>query len=213
MVLVLFLCIIIFIIILLNFVLLASTIRFRIENFEIANVKHIEPKYKVVISLKLFNKIKWLSFSLNSKKIKKMYTKLHLEKIDVKKIEKELKFSDIQEFLKIKLDLTHLNMKLSLGIDDVIITSFIVPIISSIFAIILPHITKEKDIKNINYRIQPIYNMGNVYHIKVTTTFEIKVINILISVYNILKNRKKENELKEIQKEQKISTNPVLSYK
>ena len=195
MVLVLFLCAVILLIILINIFLLASTVRFRIEDFEVANIKNIAPNYNVVISLKLFNKIKWLSFSLNDKKMKKLYTKLHLEKVDIRKIEKELKFSDIQEFFKIKPKLTHLNLKLKIGVDDVIITSYIVPIICSILAITLPLVTSKENIKNIKYKIEPAYNMKNIYHLKLTTTLEIKLMNILISIYNIHKNKKQNKEL------------------
>lgn len=195
MVLVLFLCAVILLIILINIFLLASTVRFRIEDFEVANIKHIAPNYNVVISLKLFNKIKWLSFGLNDKKMKKLYTKLHLEKVDIRKIEKELKFSDIQEFFKIKPKLTHLNLKLKIGVDDVIITSYIVPIICSILAITLPLVTSKENIKNIKYKIEPAYNMKNIYHLKLTTTLEIKLMNILISIYNIHKNKKQNKEL------------------
>ena len=195
MILVLFLCAIIFFIVLISIFLIVSTIRFRIEDFELANTKHINPHYKVVISLKLFNKIKWLSFSLNDKKMKKMYTKMHLERIDIKKIERDLSFLDIKELLKIKPKITHLNLKLKIGVDDVVITSYIVPFICSLIAIVLPRITSKENIKNIKYKIEPAYNMKNIYHLKLTTTLEVKVDNILSSIYNIHKNRKQNKKL------------------
>ena len=193
-ILVLFLCVIIAIVVLINFLIIFSTIRFRIEDFELANVKRIMPNYKVIISLKLFNKIKWLSLNLNNKKMKKIYTKLHLETIDIRKIEKDLKISDIKEFIEIKPKVTHLNLKLNVGADDVIITGYIIAIISSLIGIILPHITRKKDIKNIKYKIKPVYNMKNVYHLKLTTTLEIKVFKILSSAYKIHKSRKQKSD-------------------
>ena len=195
MILVLFLCIIIMIIMLLVIFITVSAIRFRIEDFEIANAKHIIPHYRVIISLKLLNKIKWLSFSLNAKKMKKMYTKMHLERIDIKKIERDLSFEDIKELLKIKPKMTRLNLKLKIGVDDVVITSYIVPIICSLLSITLPQITREENIKDIKYKIEPAYNMKNIYHLKLTTTLEIKVSNILSSIYNIHKNRKQNKKL------------------
>ena len=195
MILVLFLCVIIFFIVLINIIFILSTIRFRIEDFETANVKHVSPNYKVVISLRLFNKIKWLSFTLNNKRMKKIYNKLHLEKIDIRKIEKDLKLWDIKEFIRISPKVTNLNLKLKIGVDDVIITSYIVPIICSLLAIVLPRITSKESIKNIKYKIEPAYNMKNIYHLKLSTTLEVKIVNILGSIYNIHKNRKQDKKL------------------
>ena len=48
---------------------------------------------------------------------------------------------------------------------------------------------------DIKYKIEPAYNMKNVYHLKLTTTLEVKVGNILSSIYNIHKNRKQNKKL------------------
>ena len=194
MILVLFLCLIIILIMLAIIFTILSSINIKIKDFELANIKHIEPNYEVVISFELLNKIKWLSIRLNNKKMRKMYKKMHLERIDIKKIEKDLKFSDIQEILKIKPKISQLNLKIKLGVDDVIITSYLVPIICSIFSIILPNVTEKKNIKNVKYKIEPLYNNQNVYHIKLDTTIEMKMINIFNCVLKIYKSKKKQME-------------------
>ena len=190
MILVLFLCAIIIIAMLLIIFTLLSTIKIIIKDFELANKRHVEPNYEVVISLNLFNKVKWISLRLNNKRMRKMYTKMHLERIDIKKLEKDLTPSDIREIINIKPKLASLNLQMEVGVQDIIITSYIIPIICSIFSIILPYVTEKKNIKNIKYKVDPVFNQ-NIYHIKLNTEVEIKMINVLNSINKIYKSRKK----------------------
>lgn len=195
MILVLFFCTIIVLITLAVIFIILSTVRIEVRDFELASVKHIEPNYEVVISFSLLNKLKWISFRLNNKRMKKMYTKMHLERIDIKKLERNIKPSDIREIIKIRPKLTRLDLQMSLGIENVIITSHIIPIICTILSIMLPHVTEKKNIKNIKYKIEPVYNK-NIYHIKLDTTLEIKVINVLNSVYRIYKSKRNSTSKK-----------------
>lgn len=190
MVLVLFLCIIIMITMLIIIGISVSTIKIRISNFEFSNVEKIKTKYIVNISVFLLNKIKWLSFNLDKTKIKKMSEKIHLKKIDIRKLEKNMQFEDLKEIINIKPKISSLRLNVKLGVEDVVLTSYLIPIICTILAVILPYITKEIDRKNINYKIEPVYNNGNIYHVKLDTVLEIKVINILNAVYRIYKSRK-----------------------
>ena len=200
MILVLFLCIIIIFVMLLIIFTILSTIKIKVKNFEIDTKKKIKPQYEISISLNLINRFKWISLRLNSKKMRKIYTKMHLERIDIKKLEKDLKFSDIHAIIKIKPKVSNLNLQIKLGLEDVIITSYIIPLICSIFSIVLPHVTEIQNIKNIKYKIEPLYN-ENAYHMKLDTTIEIKMINVLNSIYKIYKNRKsniEKNRIKEM---------------
>ena len=189
MILVLFLCLIIILIMLIVILLLLSTIRVKVKDFELSNKKHIEPNYEIIISLILLNKLKWISIKLNKQKIRKILTKMHLEKIDIKKLEKDVKLSDIQELLKIKPKLSMLNLQLKVGVEDVIATSFAIPIICTAISIILPYVTDRRNFKNIKYKIEPIYNQY-AYHLKLDTEIEVKIINVLNSLYKIYKSRK-----------------------
>ena len=112
MVLVLFLCVIIIILMLIIIGISASTIKVEINNFEVSNLKKVKAKYKINISTFLLEKIKWISFNIDKAKIDKMIKRMHLEKIDIKKLEKDLKLSDIQELLKIRPKISMLNLQL-----------------------------------------------------------------------------------------------------
>lgn len=189
MVLVLLFCAIIIVVMLFIIFTLISTVKIKINNLKMENPKKINSKYEISISFNLMNKLKWISIKLNKQKIRKILTKMHLEKIDIKKLEKDVKLSDIQELLKIKPKLSMLNLQLKVGVEDVIATSFAIPIICTAISIILPYVTDRRNFKNIKYKIEPIYNQY-AYHLKLDTEIEVKVINVLNSLYKIYKSRK-----------------------
>lgn len=188
MVLVLFLCAIITLIALLIIFILISTIKIEIKEVRASNAMKIKSNYVIKISARLMNKLKWISFEIDKIKIKKLAKKLHLEKMDIQKLERNINVYDIKQIINIRPKLTYLNLYVSLGVEDVILTSYIIPIISAIISIILPHVTKGNKIKNINYKILPLYNNKNIYDIKLDTIIEIKVINVLNAMYKIYRN-------------------------
>ena len=193
MILVLFLCVIIMLLMIAIIFTLLPTIKIDIKNFEATNKQHIKQNYEVAISLNILNKLKWISFRLNAKKMKKLVIKMHLEKIDIKKLERDLQLSDIQEIFRIRAKISSLNLNIKIGMEDAVITSYIVPIICTVISLILPHITEKKNISNIKYKVEPVYNQ-NAYHIKLNTVLEIKLINVLNSAYRIYKSRKSSSE-------------------
>ena len=138
MILVLFFCAIVILVMLAVMLPLLSTIRIEITDFELSNKKHIEPNYEIIYSLVLLNKIKWLSFHLNDKKMRKIYTKMHLERIDIKKIEKDISIRKIKEVSKkSKFIIRKFNLKIEIGTENASITAFIIPLISTLVSFIL----------------------------------------------------------------------------
>ena len=187
MILVLFLCIAILIITLILTLIFISTIRIKLENMNISNIQKNKSVYKINISFSLLNKIKWLAFNIGENKIKKITKKIQLKNIDMAKLEKYLRPSDIKELAKINPKISYLKLELNLGLEDVVFTSYIVAIISTMLSIILPYVTKEKDRKNLYYKILPIYNNKNQYHINLDVIFEVKLINVFKVVYKFYK--------------------------
>ena len=201
MVLVLFFCTIIIIITLLIILILLSTIRTQINNLKLSNLSVEKSNYQINISLYFLNKIKWLSIKLDKAKIHKITKKMHLEQIDIKRLEKDFKISDLKEFLKIKPKLIYLNLKLKIGLEDLILTTYAVPFMCTIFSNVLPFICDKKDIKNIKYNIEPIYNNQNLYYIELNSKVEVKTLNIFNSIYQIYKNKKGNMENKKNNKD------------
>lgn len=194
MVLVLILCVIIIILMLIIIGITASTIKVEINNFEVSNLKKVKAKYKINISTFLLEKIKWISFNIDKAKIDKMIKRMHLEKIDIQKLEKDIELQDIKEIINIRPKISSLKLNMKIGVENVILTSYIIPIICTILAVILPYATKECDRKNINYKIEPVYNNKNIYNIKLHAVLEIKVINILNALYKIYKSKKSNKQ-------------------
>lgn len=192
MVLVLFICTILIVVMLFIITVLLSTIKIQLKNFNISNLKIKKTNYKLIISLSFLNKFKWLSFKLNKQKLHKISLKMHLDRIDIKKLEKDFKISDIKELLKIKPRLTFMNLELQVGLEDIILTTYMIPSICTILSVVLPLVTEKNDIKNIKYIVEPIYNQKNLYYIKLNSNLEIKMLNLLNSMYSIYKNRKKD---------------------
>lgn len=202
MVLVLLFCTILIIVISFFFLIIFSTLKIEIKNFKVSNLytnkentistNLNEPfKYEIDIALEILNKLKYFSLNLNDKKIKKITLKMHLDKTKIQELERKISISDIKELIKIKPKISYMNLKLKLGIDDVLLTTYSVPIISTVISILLPYIVEQKNVNNIRYEISPIYNRGNVYELNLSIGVKIKIIKILNAVYRIYKNKKK----------------------
>ncbi len=194
MVLVFILCIIVALLILMFIMLILSTIRLKIDNFELSNMKKqmekLNKEYKVTITLYLFNKIKWFSFRLNDKKMRKMYSKMNLEKIDLKKIEKDFKLSDLKLIKKLNLKIDYLNLESKIGTENAMLTSFIIVAISTFISILLPYTVKKYEKEKYNYMIMPVYINKNVYEIKLKCIIETKMVHIINIIYVLKKKRR-----------------------
>ena len=201
--------------ILLFFLILFSNIRLKIENFEMSNIPKVqeklkgieendekekrinkenkqagENKYKVEVALYFLGKIKWIATNLNNERMEKVYNKIQLEKIDLKKIRKDFELENFKEIKKVKPKIILLDLKVNLGTEDVIITSFLVFLISTIIGIILPYTIKKYEKDKYNYEIKPVYANKNVYEIKFDGIFELKMVHIINIIYIFLKRRR-----------------------
>ena len=199
MILVFFFCFIILVIFMILIFTIISTIRISINEFETTNLTTAKLRYQLKISFYIFNKIKWFSFKLNNRKINKIFRKMHLDNLDIKQLEKDIRLSDVDEILKIKPKISYMNLDLKLGIDDVILTTYLVPIVSTIIAIILPYMSQKTDTNSIYYKIEPIYNMKNKYYIKLNIVLNIKIVNLLNCIYKIYRNKKFDKRTNKIQ--------------
>lgn len=206
MVLVFILCTIIIIFTLLICMTILSTIKLKIENFKLSNnnysstenkkIKQSQSKiaqdYRVIISLCLFDKIKWFGIHLNSAKMKKMYSKMQLEKMDLKKLEKNFKFEDLKIMKELKVEISYFKLNVKIGTEDAILTSFIVFIISTIISMLLPHTIKKYEKNKYYYEIMPLYQNANIYEIKFDSIIKVKMVHIINVIYVFWKKRRGE---------------------
>lgn len=215
MVLVFILCIIVILTSLLICMLILSTIRVELRHFEASNMANQEETsyngpnvntdktikissqilkdYQFRISLVLFDNLKWLWINLNNKRIKKISSKIKWKNIDFKKMEQDLKTEDIKQIKKLQPKLAYLNFESKIGIEDVVITSFLVAIISMFISMILPYVIKKYEKNKYHYKIVPLYLNKNIYEIKFDGIIEIKMVHIINILYYFLKKRRGEN--------------------
>ena len=169
-------------------ILLLSKLQIEIKNLKIGNKEEnkgrIKDKYEVKITLYFLEKIPILWFRLNNKRIRKIYNSKKLEKIDLKAIEKNIKFNkETLEIIKnIKIKISKLNLRIDLGTEDVIFTSYLIAFIASLIGLILPHIVQKNKINNCKYIVNPIYQNRNIYHVNLDSIISIKIVHIIYSM-------------------------------
>lgn len=177
--------------------IIVSTLHIQIKNLSVSNMKpKNKAKYAIIISLYLGNKIKWIWFNLNDKRMKKMYSKIQLEKLDFQKLKKDFKMKDLKQLPKLKPKISYLNLDANLGVIDPTATSFLVAIIATIISLLLPHLATDLKEKNYIYNIKPLYYNQNLYKVNVDCIIEIKMVHIINVIYYILikKGRKKNDQ-------------------
>ncbi len=176
------------------FLILLSTIHIKIQNFSITNMKEekLDKNYAIILSLYLGNKIKWISIHLNDKKLRKAYSKMQLEKIDLKKLEKDFRWEDLKIVKKLQPKISHLKLDMQIGLENPVITAFAVTSLSSIVAIFLPYGATSKKKEHYEYVITPVYQNQNLYKIQLDCIIQVKMVHIINVISNFLKKGKSD---------------------
>lgn len=172
--------IIISIIILLPLLILFSSLKIDIKEFELINKKI--NKFQLVISLALFNKFKWLKLKLDNDRIskvsKKMKKDIFNKLLDSRILTqyKSINETLIKEWKQIlqKMDLEKINFNLKLGTEEADLTAYLIGIISALTGILLTrHSSKSK------YLIEPIYEDKNYIYLSINCIIAIKLVHII----------------------------------
>ncbi len=140
----------------------------------------------------------------NSKLIKKL-SKTSIKKIPLKlekKLEREILFNNIKPlklakiiFKNLKIEILKFKMNLQIGLEDVIITSSLITIISVIVPIILRLTNKYiKNINNYRYKILPIYGNENVLKLDLDCIINLKLVHIINIIYIIVKMKRRSDK-------------------
>ena len=191
---------IIIVILLIFVILLLFEIQIEIKNLKIGNKEEkkgrIKDKYEVKITLYFLEKIPILWFRLNDKKIRRISKSKQLEKIDLKAIEKNVRFNKetIQIIKNIKIKISKLNLRIDLGTEDAIVTSYLIAFIAGVIGIILPHVVQKNKINNCKYIVNPIYQNRNIYHVNLDSIISIKIVHIIYSMLFFIKKGRDRNE-------------------
>lgn len=210
MVLVFILCMILIILTLFVFMVALSTFRFQIEDLKVGNIENgttvIYPNYQFKISLYLFNKVKWIAFKFDNIKIQKMYKKMKLDKMDFKKLEQNFKLEDLKYIKTLEPKISYLKLGIRIGVEDTILTTFIIFVISTAISILLPYTIKKYKKDKYYYQVLPLYINKNAYEIKLDCIIEIKMVHIINIIYVFFKKRRVDSN------EQRASNRRTYGY-
>ena len=144
MILVFVLLAIIILLLLFTYIILFSTLNIQISDLSFANYpKKQKGQYKILISLRLWNRFKWLWFDVDKKKVKKLWDKIPMQKIDIQKIEKDFMMHDFKLLKKLHLQIAAFHMKAEVGVESPIVTSFLIAVASSLLSILLANTAKN----------------------------------------------------------------------
>ena len=176
--------------------IIASTLHIQIKNLSISNMQtKNNNKYAIIFSIYFANKIKYIWFNLNSKRAKKIYSKVQLEKIDLKKFKKVFKLSDLKELTKLHLKILDLNLDMNIGTKSPLVTSLLLVTISNAISLLLPHLVNNLKDNRYFYNIKPLYYNKELYKINLDCIIEIKMVHIINVIYYIfLKKGRRKNE-------------------
>ena len=185
-----------FILLTIIIVLIFSKIQVEIENFRLNLPKNknkiLNDTFLFKIKLVIFGTLPIINLKINREKLKKLENNLKDKKIklDINKIGKQITKENINDAKKLQMHIENIKLKINFGTENTILTSFIVPIISTIWSIVLTkkRVKEEKQRLEIN----PIYNKGNLVNIVFEGIFEIKMIHIIKVICAKIKKRRVE---------------------
>ena len=185
-------------IIIIVYIIISLKINFKIETFNYNSMlpKKVKLKYNILITIYIFNKIPIIKIKLTTKSWNKIRQKVkkRIDEIDVTDIERDREINKkILEITKmLKINIKDFNLRLELGTEDAIITSFLVPIIGIIISYLLRQ--NMVDFKRQKFIIQPVYCNQNLLNLVFSGIFEIKMIHIINIIYVLIKGRGKEGK-------------------
>ena len=185
-----------FILLTIIIVLIFSKIQVEIENFRLNLPKNknkiLNDTFLFKIKLVIFGTLPIINLKINREKLKKLENNLKDKKIklDINKIGKQITKENINDAKKLQMHIEKIKLKINFGTENTILTSFIVPIISTIWSIVLT----KKRVKEEKHRLEinPIYNKGNLVNIVFEGIFEIKMIHIIKVICAKIKKRRVE---------------------
>ena len=185
------LVLIIFLLILLIFS--TSKLQFKIKKFEYSLIKkeHIDPKYSIQLSWFILGKLPIIKIDIDKTKFNKLKVKEKFINIETEIIQgkKEINRNILDLIKKIRLYVKEMDLKIDIGTENAALTSIIIPIISTILAILLREKIKSKEEQF--FIITPIYQNQNYLNIKLSGIFEIKMNHIINIIHLLLRKNKK----------------------
>ena len=181
-----------FIFLIIILIIITTKIKFEIQNLKFSTITkpHLNNKYQIKIKIYTFGILPIFNIKINNKKINKI---LKNQKVKEKIKEQQTKIIEnkaninkelITSLKNIRTEIKEINLKISIGTENASLTAFVIPVISTLLAIIL-----SKQI-NKSFLVTPVYIDQNLINIEGSGIFEIKMIHIINTICILNKKRK-----------------------
>lgn len=138
-------------------------VKINIQNLELSNVKK-DTKSKVLLEIYLLKVIPILKIRLDNKNLLKKDSKLRIKLkkfLNKNRLNKSL---SLKNFRRIKLYLEKLNFKIDIGTGEILSTTYTVPVISTIAAVILNLGNIKINNNKLYYEVNPIFNKESFFY-------------------------------------------------
>ena len=185
-------------IIILDIMIIYSTIKIELKDFEFILTKekkrYINENFEIIIKLYILKKIKIVNLKIPNDKINKNQIEKIFKNIDIPKDKKDLEIEIIDIFKNLNINLEKIKLKLYLGTEDAAITAILIGIISTILGIYFKF--KLDDLENVKFETIPIYIDKNYLKIYFDGIFRTNMIHIIYIIYILKKKRRVDKNVR-----------------
>lgn len=153
--------------------------------------RYFNQDYKVILKLYAFGCIPIFKMTITKEKLEKIKVKEKIENIDVNMLQKDPFFHKelLDAIKKVKIEIEKLNLNIEIGTENVILTAILVPVVSTIIAILLRK--NGKCFENQIFIVSPVYQNKNLVNIAISGIFEMEMRHIITIIYRLIKKAKK----------------------
>ena len=185
-------------IIILGIMIIYSTIKIELKDFEFTLPKekkrYINENFEIIIKLYILKKIKIVNLKIPNDKINKNQIEKIFKNIDIPEDKKDLEIEIIDIFKNLNINLEKIKLKLYLGTEDAAITAILIGIISTILGIYFKF--KLDDLENVKFETIPIYIDKNYLKIYFDGIFRTNMIHIIYIIYILKKKRRVDKNVR-----------------
>lgn len=176
-----------------------SKVKVDIKHLEFESFqKKVNKKYKICIGLYLYgflrvinivieeDGIKILGKKISYEKIRKSKVYIKMKQVNMREFEKDFKFKELRI---LKPELKKIDLKLDLGFENVLLTSFLIFAISTILSITVRDTVKKYNPIRYKYIIRPHYRSENKINLKLNSIIVFKSVHIILILLNYKRRR------------------------
>lgn len=186
-----------------------SKVKFNIKKYEYKNdfessvIKNKNSKvniFKINVGLYLFGIIKIFSIYLENDGVRIFGKKISYKKMKLNEPFKNINFKDLKEDFKLselkkwKLNLESLDLRLDMGFENVLLTSFSIFIISTSLSFLVRNLIKKYIPEKYKYVIKPHYRNGNKIDLSLNGIISINTVHIISILFKYKQRREKVYE-------------------